>query len=76
MEVVGRLDGVAGIPPCEVGQVRMADGLIAYILLAPSLTTAMERRTAPVWAVTGTTTISDLPVLRSPLRTSPAAVQV
>ncbi|HKP27045.1 MAG TPA: glycogen synthase GlgA [Dongiaceae bacterium] len=37
MEIVGRLDGVAGIPPCEIGQVRMSDGLIAYIVLAPSL---------------------------------------
>src|SRR5262245_59614822 len=37
MEIVGRLDGVAGIPPCEVGQVCMSDGLIAYIVLAPGL---------------------------------------
>jgi starch synthase len=37
MEVVGRLDGLAGIPPCEIAQVRMSDGLIAYIVLAPSL---------------------------------------
>jgi starch synthase len=37
MEIVGRLDGLAGIPPCEIAQVRMADGLVAYIVLAPSL---------------------------------------
>ena len=37
MEIVGRLDGIASIPPCEIAQVRMPDGLIAYIVLAPSL---------------------------------------
>ncbi|HJR23723.1 MAG TPA: glycogen synthase GlgA [Dongiaceae bacterium] len=37
MEVVGRLAGLAGIPPCEIAQVRMSDGLMAYIVLAPSL---------------------------------------
>jgi starch synthase len=37
MEVVGQLESVAGIPPCEIGQIRMSDGLIAYIVLAPSL---------------------------------------
>jgi starch synthase len=36
-ETVGRLDGVAGIPACEIAQVRMSDGLIAYVILAPSL---------------------------------------
>src|SRR6185503_4875776 len=37
VEIVGRLDGLAGIPPCEIAQVRMPDGLIAYIVLAPGL---------------------------------------
>jgi starch synthase len=37
LEVVGRLDGLAGIPPCDIAQVTMSDGLIAYIVLAPSL---------------------------------------
>jgi starch synthase len=37
MELMGRLDGFAGIPQCDIAQVRMADGLIAYIVLAPSL---------------------------------------
>jgi starch synthase len=37
MEVVGRLSGLADIPPCEIAQVRLSDGLIAYIVLAPSL---------------------------------------
>lgn len=37
MEVVGRLDGVAGMPPCEIAQVRLPDGLVAYVVLAPSL---------------------------------------
>jgi starch synthase len=37
LEIVGHLDGLAGIPPCELAQVRMSDGLIAYVLLAPEL---------------------------------------
>ena len=37
VEVVGRIDGIAGIPQCEIAQVGMPDDLIAYILLAPSL---------------------------------------
>ncbi len=37
MELVGHLDGLAGIPPCDIAQVRMADGLIAYAVLAPEL---------------------------------------
>ena len=37
MEIVGRLDGLAGIPPCEIGRVRLSDGLVAYIVLAPGL---------------------------------------
>jgi starch synthase len=37
MDIVGCLDGLAGIPRCEIGQVQMSDGLIAYVILAPSL---------------------------------------
>jgi starch synthase len=37
MQVVGHLDGFAGIPSCEIGQVRMSDGLTVYIILAASL---------------------------------------
>jgi starch synthase len=37
LEIVGRLDALAGIPRCEIGQIRLADGLTAYIILAPGL---------------------------------------
>jgi starch synthase len=37
MDVVGRLAGLAGIPPCEIAQVHLSDGLMAYIVLAPGL---------------------------------------
>jgi starch synthase len=37
IEVVAHLGGLAGIPPCDIGEVCMPDGLIAYIVLAPSL---------------------------------------
>ena len=37
LEIAGRLDALAGIPRCEIGQARLADGLTAYIVLAPSL---------------------------------------
>ncbi|MBE7202683.1 MAG: glycogen/starch synthase, partial [Parafilimonas terrae] len=35
--VVARLDGLAGIPSCELGLVEAADGLRIYVLLAPDL---------------------------------------
>ncbi|WP_119300610.1 glycogen synthase GlgA [Dongia deserti] len=37
LEILGRLEGLAGIPQCDIAQVTMADGLVAYIVLAPSL---------------------------------------
>src|SRR5262245_38370869 len=37
LPVVGHLDGLADIPPCDVAQVRTADDLIVYVLLAPAL---------------------------------------
>lgn len=37
LEVLGRLDGLAGIPPCDIAKVRMSDGLLAYVVLAPCL---------------------------------------
>ena len=37
LKVTARLDGLAGIPPCDIGKVCMADGLVIYIVLAPSL---------------------------------------
>ncbi|MDP4023405.1 glycogen synthase GlgA [Methylobacterium sp. NEAU 140] len=35
--VVARLDGLAGIPPCDLGLVEAADGLRIYVLLSPDL---------------------------------------
>jgi starch synthase len=37
LEVVGRLDGLANLPRCDIAQVHMSDGLVAYIVLAPNL---------------------------------------
>lgn len=37
LDVVGHLEGLAGIPRCDIAQVRVSDGLIAYIVLAPAL---------------------------------------
>ncbi len=37
VRLIGQLPGRAGISPCRLGQVRTADGLIVYILLAPAL---------------------------------------
>jgi starch synthase len=37
LEPVGRLDGLASIPQCDIAEVRMPDGLLAYVVLAPSL---------------------------------------
>ena len=76
MEIVGRLDGLAGIPPCDIGQVRMPDGLIAYIVLAPSLYDRDGTPYGNAWAGIGATTIFALLVLRWPRRISRAAAQV
>ncbi|MCJ2056629.1 glycogen synthase GlgA [Methylobacterium sp. J-048] len=35
--VVARLEGLAGVPPCDLGLVEAADGLRIYVLLAPDL---------------------------------------
>ena len=35
--VVGRLEGRAGIPPCDLGLVETGDGLRVYVLLSPEL---------------------------------------
>jgi len=32
----GRLDGLASIPPCDIAQIRMPDGLVAHVVLARS----------------------------------------
>ena len=37
MSIVGRLDGLASVPPCEIAEVRTTDGLIVYVLLAAEL---------------------------------------
>ena len=36
LEVVGRLDGLASIPLCDIAQIRMPDGLVAHVVLARS----------------------------------------
>ncbi|MGU3538214.1 glycogen synthase GlgA [Methylobacterium sp. A54F] len=35
--VVGRLEGFAGVPPCDLGLVETGDGLRVYVLLSPDL---------------------------------------
>jgi starch synthase len=35
--IVAHLPGYAGIGPCAIGEVRMADGLILYLVIEPSL---------------------------------------
>jgi starch synthase len=37
VSIVADLPARAGIPPCLIGEVRMPDGLILYLVLAPSL---------------------------------------
>jgi starch synthase len=37
LPVVGHLEGLADIPPCDVAQIRTSDDLIVYVLLAPAL---------------------------------------
>ncbi|RZK97813.1 MAG: glycogen synthase GlgA, partial [Methylobacterium sp.] len=37
MPVVARLDGFAGVPPCDLGLVETGDGLRIYVLLSPGL---------------------------------------
>lgn len=37
LRMVGRLDGLADMPPCEIAQTRTRDNLIAYVILAPEL---------------------------------------
>ncbi|HJS85599.1 MAG TPA: glycogen synthase GlgA [Acetobacteraceae bacterium] len=37
IRLIGTLPGRSAIPPCRLGQIRTADGLIIYVLLAPSL---------------------------------------
>jgi starch synthase len=37
IRLIGTLPGRSAIPPCRLGQIRTADGLIVYVLLAPSL---------------------------------------
>lgn len=37
IEVVGHLEGLAEIPACDIGEIRLPDGLVAYVLLAPQL---------------------------------------
>ena len=36
-EVVARMPGAGGLPPCSLGRLRTKDGLIVYVVLAPHL---------------------------------------
>lgn len=35
--VVGHLPGMAALPPCDIGQLTLADGLVVYAVLCPEL---------------------------------------
>src|SRR5262245_47940359 len=37
LPIVGHLDGLADIPPCDIAQIRTADDLVVYVLVAPAL---------------------------------------
>jgi starch synthase len=37
LPIVGHLEGLADIPPCDIAQIRTADDLVVYVLLAPTL---------------------------------------
>ncbi len=37
MRKVGRIPALAGLPPCEIGRMTLADGLPVYVLICPML---------------------------------------
>jgi starch synthase len=37
LPVVGRLNGLANAPPCDIAEIRTSDDLVVYVLLAPGL---------------------------------------
>lgn len=37
IRVVGQIPGLAALPPCQIGRMDLADGLIVYVLLNPVL---------------------------------------
>jgi starch synthase len=51
MKIVADLPGIAEIPPCQIGQVRVATGLIIYAVIAPDL---FERAGSPYCRGDGT----------------------
>jgi starch synthase len=51
IRLVGHLPGRSGIAPCRIGQIRTADGLTVYVLLAPQL---YQRRGTPYSRPDGT----------------------
>ncbi len=51
IRLVGHLPGRSGIAACRLGQIRTADGLIVYVLLAPAL---YQRRGGPYSRPDGT----------------------
>jgi starch synthase len=50
IEIVGTLPGLAALPPCRLGRIRMADGLTIYVLQNPEL---YERPGTPYTDPTG-----------------------
>jgi starch synthase len=37
LPVVGQLEGLADVPPCDIAEIRTSDDLVVYVLLAPGL---------------------------------------
>lgn len=44
IRIIGKLDGHAALPPCQLGRIDMEDGLIVYVLVCPEL---YEREGSP-----------------------------
>jgi starch synthase len=69
--IVAYLPGHAGVGPCAIGEVRMADGLTLYLVIEPSLYQRAGNPYAGPEGSTGRTTICALPVCHWPRRTLP-----
>lgn len=50
IHIVGELSGYAALPPCKVGRMDTADGLVIYVLICPEL---YERDGNPYGAING-----------------------
>jgi starch synthase len=71
IHIVGELGGHAALPPCKIGRMDMADGLVIYVLICPELYQREGTPTAPTTAATGRTTISASPAWAWPPPKSP-----